>query len=91
VLPASADHDRLSAQFRIAQQFDGRIERIHVQMRNAAHDGSASGRPTSIQAPPEWPARCDAAAASPGGTVTLTVVWKRYTAAPMVIAAASSA
>ena len=36
VPPPAADHDRLAAQVGVAQQLDGRVERVHVEVGNEA-------------------------------------------------------
>jgi len=44
VRAAPADHHRLAAQLRIAQQLDAGIERVHVQMRDEAGQGEHGSR-----------------------------------------------
>ena len=41
--PAAADHHRLAAQLRIAQQLDRRVERVHVEVGDDAYGTHAIG------------------------------------------------
>jgi hypothetical protein len=36
-ITAAADNDRLASEFRVSQQFDGRVERIHIEVSNSTY------------------------------------------------------
>ena len=45
---SAADHHRQAAQLRVAQQFDGRVERVHVEVGDQARRVARAVHPYSI-------------------------------------------